>query len=426
SMPERASRAQQRGVASLMVVMVLFFIVSLVAAYTSRNLIFEQRTSANQYRSTQAFEAAEAGIEWAIAQVNGGRITASCLSTGAVDTDTSFRQRYLDIAPNNGQVTPKLRSNGSGLWPSCVFNGTDWVCHCPADAAPALSAPTGAGVFPAFRVRFAAVTGARSGVIRIESNGCTRLDNGCLDFPAQAAAGEGRATVTALVALKAAVTTPPAAALTARGDVNLAGAGLAAYNTDPTGTGITVQSGAGVTWGGLTRGTPGTPDDLSVVRSDSALLALSAPRMFASVFGVWPASYRDQPAAVQLNCPIGGCSAVTVRDAVTMNPGRAIWLQGDLQLDSAGDIGSAAAPVTLVVTGNVAFVANGVRLFGLLYSQGANWTGGGAEIRGAAVVENGLAGSAVPVLVYDAAILNLLRLGQGSFVRVPGGWRDFP
>ncbi|MBK7062382.1 MAG: hypothetical protein IPH51_18705 [Rubrivivax sp.] len=34
--------------------MVLFFIMSLVAAYTSRNLIFEQRTSANQLRSTQA------------------------------------------------------------------------------------------------------------------------------------------------------------------------------------------------------------------------------------------------------------------------------------------------------------------------------------------------------------------------------------
>jgi hypothetical protein len=34
--------------------MLLFFIISMVAAYTSRNLIFEQRTSANQYRSTQA------------------------------------------------------------------------------------------------------------------------------------------------------------------------------------------------------------------------------------------------------------------------------------------------------------------------------------------------------------------------------------
>ena len=58
----------QRGAASLVVVMVLFFIITLVAAYTSRNLLFEQRTSANQYRSTLAFETAEAGIEWALAR----------------------------------------------------------------------------------------------------------------------------------------------------------------------------------------------------------------------------------------------------------------------------------------------------------------------------------------------------------------------
>ena len=52
--------------------MLLFFIISLVAAYAGRNLIFEQKTSANQYRATQAFEAAEAGLEWALAMLNGG------------------------------------------------------------------------------------------------------------------------------------------------------------------------------------------------------------------------------------------------------------------------------------------------------------------------------------------------------------------
>ena len=89
-----------RGAASLIVVMVLFFIMSLVAAYTSRNLIFEQRTSVNQYRATQAYEAAEAGLEWAIAQLNGGRINGSCLEAGVTNANTSFRQRYLAINAN--------------------------------------------------------------------------------------------------------------------------------------------------------------------------------------------------------------------------------------------------------------------------------------------------------------------------------------
>ena len=46
--------SDQRGAATLAVVALLFFIVSLVAAYTNRNLIFEQRTSGNQFRATQA------------------------------------------------------------------------------------------------------------------------------------------------------------------------------------------------------------------------------------------------------------------------------------------------------------------------------------------------------------------------------------
>ena len=44
-----------RGAASLIVVLLLFLVLSLTAAYTSRNLIFEQKTSANQARATMAF-----------------------------------------------------------------------------------------------------------------------------------------------------------------------------------------------------------------------------------------------------------------------------------------------------------------------------------------------------------------------------------
>ena len=70
----------QRGAATLIVVMLLFFIVSLVAAYAGRNLIFEQKTSANQYRATQAFEAADAGLEWALAvpSTEGGWTPLAC------------------------------------------------------------------------------------------------------------------------------------------------------------------------------------------------------------------------------------------------------------------------------------------------------------------------------------------------------------
>ncbi|MBK7062119.1 MAG: pilus assembly PilX N-terminal domain-containing protein [Rubrivivax sp.] len=102
-----AGQRRQGGAATLIVVMVLFFIMSMVAAYTSRNLIFEQRTSANQLRSTQAAEAAEAGLQWALGLLNAGRINANCVPSTNL-ADTTFRQRYLYIDGSNGHVTPRF------------------------------------------------------------------------------------------------------------------------------------------------------------------------------------------------------------------------------------------------------------------------------------------------------------------------------
>jgi Tfp pilus assembly protein PilX len=64
---------RQQGAAALAVTLVLLFITTLVAAYAHRNHLFELSASTNQYRATQAFEAAEAGLEWTIALLNDPR-----------------------------------------------------------------------------------------------------------------------------------------------------------------------------------------------------------------------------------------------------------------------------------------------------------------------------------------------------------------
>ena len=125
--PRRAARPQ-RGAATLVVVMLLFFVVSLVAAYASRNLIFEQRTSANQYRSTQSFEAAEAGLEWAQAMLNSGRIDDDCLPT--LDTSFgSFRERYLITNTTTGIVT-RNPATGAVRWAAAcsAFSSASGLC----------------------------------------------------------------------------------------------------------------------------------------------------------------------------------------------------------------------------------------------------------------------------------------------------------
>lgn len=431
----------QRGAATLVIVLMLFFVIALVSAYTSRNLIFEQRTSVNQYRSSMAFETAEAGIEWATAMLNGGRIGGNCTEAAALAGSTSFRQRYLGIDASSGAITPRKQVTNAAkeLKPTCVWDGAAWACTCPDDADPALVEPLAAGLHPAFRVRFTPST--REGVIRVQVNGCVRMTEECLDdFSDVPRESEGRAQHTTLLALKPGVTTPPAAALTVYGKVE--GGPVVARNTDIASGGITVHA-VGIVPGVTPQGAPGTPPERTVVASDLTLLPsglsladlVAVPsnwdRVFGAVFGLLPGTYREQPAARVLVCPNGGCRAA-LSALVAANPHRVIWIPGDLVLESAGDVGSlpdpatpaAAGAATLIVEGRVRFLTPGVNIFGVVYARNGNWEGSGT-ITGAAIVEGDLTAAGAPTVLYNQSVIDATRLSSGSFVPMQGDWKDF-
>ncbi len=431
---------RDRGVATLIVVMVLFFVVSLVAAYTNRNLIFEQRTSANQYRATQSFETAQAGLQWAIAMLNGSRIDANC-GPSTLTSDDTFRERYLTIDATSGLVTGRLRSTGATLYAACVSNGSGWNCSCPTDATPAPTLPTGAGVFPAFQVRFFRNTALSPpippGMIRVDSIACPRFDTTCLDI-GNANSAEGRSVVSALVSLQSALKTVPSAALTVRGNYDVSGSGPQMNNADVSVGAVAVQIGGSLVSPGSPSAldaysAPGTPRDRAYIIGDTWLAGLTTAgsllptlgdRMFSSIFGIAPDTYRNQPGLTLVTgCP---CSAAQVRTALTNSPLRPIWVDGDLVIDSAGDIGSTASPALLVVDGDITHTTGGVTLYGAVYSRAATWdTSGSGTVRGAAIAENNFGGSGSSTYTYDAEVLRLLRLRYGSFVAVPGSWKDY-
>lgn len=474
----RKLATQQRGVASLVVVMLLLFVVALSAAYASRNLIFEQKTSANQARSTLAFEAAEAGVEWTLAQLNGGQLSTACANS---TTAGSFQQRYLSIS-NTGMVSPQARSTSTAgnWWPTCVFNGSDWTCACPAGAAgDPTPLPTGAGPFPAFRVwlstpeptptitsPWTAFTPPAPGLLAISSSGCTRLADGaggdCLSFQPLGEMGEGLATVRVLLALRSGLTTPPAAAITARlglePDTTLGRPKLRAVNTDLSAGGFTVNTGAVI--GALQKSqiaadtVPGTPSPKSFAESDVKLAALSTvaagagaltegERMFVSTFGMKRNTYMQQP-GLRIR------ATQTIPALLAANPRRVIWVDGDLTLDA--DVGSAADPVLLIVNGDKLTLSAGITITGFVYVRGTVPSPAGTacapatpcvatvalpdavtRINGALVTEGVLkttyagtpAISDELVVTYQSSVLDLIRLNYGSWVRVGGGWRDF-
>jgi Tfp pilus assembly protein PilX len=446
--------SRQRGAATLVVVMVLFFIISMVAAYTSRNMIFEQRTGANLYRATQSFEAAEAGMNWALMMLNSGRIDEQCRATTSTAND-SFRQRYLALNATTGRITARLQSLGGALTPTCVFNGdTDtWSCSCPIDGTPSLTAPTGTAMSPAFRIRFNSLTlpsatPLEPGLIRVDVVGCTRLDNVCLDVAGASPANEGRTVTGSVVMLSGRATSYPQSALTARGDVTATG--LSVTNAASTGSGVTVHASGTISTAGLALSTSAgsalgrstLPSDTSLNPPDIAASA-SAPgitraeRFFAATFMLTPQRWIQMPGVVTVNCPAGGCDAATVRTAIAGNPGKPLWLTGGLVVDSAGDIGSATAPVMMVVNGNLQFSIANVTVHGLLMLRPVDptvgWDVGGSTqmgtIRGAVVVDGAVTRSTgtgtIMVVQYDDGVLANLRTSSGTFFRVAGSWRDW-
>lgn len=443
----RLPAAPQRGAATLIVVMILFFIITLVAAYTSRNLLFEQRTSANQYRSTLAFETAEAGLEWAIARLNEGRMNDDCsqLDPGtavAAPPQPSFRERYLEIDPTSGVITAAATAGVTKI-AGCIFNGVGWSCHCPdtGNPAPVVAAYTGNGPFPAFWVRFRhnlLGTPQRPGIVRIQVNACTRADASCLNFNRVAESGDGLATVWSMASLRSGLATAPAAALTVRGTFTHGGYTALVSNDNAESGGITIHGGQAVAAGSLQLlSIPGTPAQLSIWSADPALAYadLATPpvttaddgrnRMFNAFFGNWPATYAAQPGVVTFDCS-ADCTAANVNAVVARHPGHAVYLSGGGRLRIEAAIGTALAPVLIVTDGPVEFSA-AVTVHGAIYSRAANWDlDGDGTILGAAIAERGFAFDDNDLsILYDRAVLLRLRNLTGSFAKVAGSWRDY-
>ncbi len=414
----------QRGVAALVVTMTLFFAMLLVAVFANRNLVFEQRGSANQYRATQAFEAAEAGLEWAQAQLNNvARIGADCKPSNA-EGALSFRERYLKTGAADAGFGPVPWNNAgvpTNLAPACVRSDAGWQCSCPADGHASL--PGAATLASAFSVEF--LQGSKSGVVRIAARGCTSFGGACA--PGSTEPTDAVARVEASLALLPGLASAPAAALTLRGALDVGTAALGVHNADLSSGAVALHAGASVQAPQLRLGSaPGAATSGSVVSPDPRLAALSPAQLFAGYFGLDRASWTRQPVVTLLACT-GTCTAALEQAARDAGGNAMIHITGDLDIEGPVLIGTRQQPVLIVVDG-AARLRGGVTLHGVLYAGSLRWDGAaatGALLRGALISETTYQGDAAPDIVYDTAVLAALRSRSGMFARVNGSWRDF-
>jgi len=418
----------QRGAAALAVSLLLLFGTTIVIFYVNRGLIFEQKTSADQSRSTSAFEAAEAGLEWATGMLNRPfDIQADC--TFNTTTNVSFRKKYVQTQWNAATNPTANAVPATNVFPGCYMNGAALTCSCPNVPASgtATASLSPASALPSFTVSFQAVAGDPLSVL-VTSVGCNAVTGACTS--ATAASSDATATVRAILKFKKVLRAAPAAALTCGSSCGLSGS-FNVVNYDASVNGITVNSGTTTTGAtaGIIGSVPGIPPENSVIANDSSLSALSTAdptctndKMFGAYFGSTIAEYAASPATATVTDKAAFLSKLADGFRSFYFPSGAN-LQG-----TAFDAGTQNDPVTIVVNGGNLTINSQSVIYGLIFGDNASAGSigtGSSQIYGALVTCNAFTSNGNGVVAYDGKALANAQLNTATMVRVPGSWRDF-
>ena len=421
---------RQRGAATLVVTLVLMFAMILAAYFLNRNMALEQRLAANQVQAAQAFEAAEAGLEWATAQLNNPqKLGANCQASNTTSAQ-SFRASRVGFDTSTGMHTPRTWNQAAAVMPLqavCVRNvaqDTGWDCSCPASGHPSVTttAANTSNAASAFVVSL--MPTALPGQLRVVAQGCTSHAGVCK--PGSNSKAETTAQVQQIVALVGGLASAPSAALTVLGNVNTTAAlGLHTF------TRAAVHAGGAVTASNARISlAAGGVASLAIVDQDPALRILNEARFFTRLFGMDAATWSSQNTVRMVVCSsaaTANCNAA-LSDAVTSTDGPVLlWVEGDLSLSGPLVLGSAAQPVLLIVNGS-ASLDGGVQIHGLLHASRLEWNDNGTgagRVLGAVTSASDYSGSGSPDLIFNAATLRLLKINSGSFARVAGSWKDF-
>lgn len=427
----------QRGAATLVIVMVLFLVMALLAAYANRSLMFEQRISGSYYRASVAQEMSEGGLDLAVALLNGTALDDSCKPVAS--GGTRFVDRYLTVSATD-RSTQAINSDPAGdAVADCARTDdaqNELVCRCLSATAAHVAQPS-----TAVTDKFVPSLGIKMGIVSpnpyfgsfmIGSVGCTdsSVDN-CKGTQSLSQKTIAVSNQQAALAFVPGVPSVPASPLIVKGSLTTSGGGgLGLHNSDPQSTGVLVMSGGAEPTLNEDRmdSVPGTPSAVARVFRDSTLndATYTDDKMLQTFLGMMPSRYRNHPA---LRLPTTCTTACVASDLVTAyNAGmRIIWIEGNLTIGNNINLGTANAPVLIFVNGN-ATITGPMQLTGILVVKGdLTWSNTGgltSLITGSVLVTGAMSATGSMDIYYQQALANQLRNRLGSYARVPGGWID--
>ncbi len=365
-------KLSQRGSATLVISVSLLLAITVMIFFIARTNLMEQRIAANDYRSEQAFEAAEAGIEYAIGRIN----KETPLNVTDTDNDTA-----IEFACTAGDA--------------------------PGEGPCSVTTP---GSNATARIALKAITAGNPNTIDIESTG----------FSDDLAASRKVMMQVAWVPLVGNL--PPYPVVT-RKEVKLNGT---ASVTNPPNT-----SAQKCIWSG--KNAPALASGCQTDKDHAGLENASRDNFFTNFFLLSKTRFKSRSRVIDRTSNGGTNYSAKLNDAYTTDSARVIWIDGqteDIVIDNShGDLGTAGDPVVLIIDNFDDFlIKDNVTIHGLVYVAG-KWdnVGDTATINGIALVEDDAKIGGGFLVNYDTDSGGVIdRLPNvGDYARIPGSWRDF-
>ena len=363
--PSIKPRICQQGVTTLIISLIILVAVTLVTMYTAKNMVVDQKITANEYRGLQASEAATAALERGISYLE---------STDKGDNDSDDQADYLIGSPGNSTLA-------GGSYYEFYFEDN-----------------TTSGNRTRMWVRATGFSDDRS----------------------------FSRTATQLVVYKPFLVKTPEAAIRAIGDITVQGNTITGNNDNATG-GNVMELGGNVFFTGNpdieSLGSQYSTKDYNdgtippgvLNENEADLQTMTADELFQESFG----QSKDDVVAGDTVHEQSDCSGLPGAEGDK----QIIHITGDCKITAHDDWGSAADPIILIVDGELDFGGGGA-YYALIYANSVA-SFGGKQLFGAAIVEETSTLGGTYDLFYDGSVLDALKNSLGNMVKLTGSWRDW-
>lgn len=415
--------SHQKGMATLVVTVVILIIITLMVFFAAKVGIFDQRMSGNEYRYKEAFAVADGGLEYAtqqftenVSNIGGSYLydpdkngTADAipvpflsdknLTGGAASSSEAQFTASVGTTTTSGVTVYTLISLGESIDRTGTASVSEQIVIRPIAAGNTPDTPIIAdGSMD--------VTGNMH-VVPNPNGSCPDSDSGCA------------------VSVWTHETVDTGSSISTCQMQGFSGGQCPNPSLDPLHTQITNADDQGV----------------DIIQSDPYTTASPAgnfpPDLFDYIFGVPYTQWQTIKSAAESLTP-----SQVYSDCNSLNASSKgiIWITGDCQINAGAIIGSEANPVILVVQNQDLDVGGNATIYGVVYLFDETPTnnaddpdldlGGGTQIRGSLISGVDLSGgSGTVAVVWDPNIFNNIQNNSDESYRqvasIPGSWNDF-